>query len=395
VTTAATSYLALLARTFLGAGELAPPPPADLPWPELKALLLAHRVLLPLGRLVPPASLSEPFARELEALARSLRRRTELLLWELGQVAPALETAGAEPVLLKGPALLAAGHYGPDFPRDFSDLDILVRPERLQESVRTLFDLGYGFLRSGRHPAFYERHHFHRPLVNREGVVVELHWDLTRPMDYVRFDLEELRRDAREVAFEGSAIRVPGPPHLLLHLASQALRGGFSELRAVLDAALLVRAGAADDPRLPVIAGQRGVARALWVLLSLVRDIGGRVVPREFEIACEPPRGIRTCLERLELPAKCLGQFARRRTGFKHLVAWLCAPSARAVAFEVRRFLLPDEDFYLDRGYAPEQCPGRARRLGRLPIRTYQLARLLAYLSWCLLSSRRSRPWPQ
>src|SRR4030095_879182 len=106
---------------------------------------------------------------------------------------------------------------------------------------------GYSGGRAGRSHLYYERHHFHRVLHAEGGVTLELHWDLARPSDYFHLDPVGVFSRASSIPFHGLVMQVPSHSDQLLHAAQQSLREGFNDALRVLDAARLLRAGAADD----------------------------------------------------------------------------------------------------------------------------------------------------
>lgn len=337
--------------------------------------------------LLDDPAVPDGFRDEVGELARGLRLRNAFLLLEMSRFLPALESDGHHPVVLKG-AALAETIYRKRGERIFSDLDILVEGSDVAGATATLGRFGYEPAKTSRPPDFYARHHFHRVLVNPSGITVEIHWDLSTPGDYVRFDLEALRRRAATVDAEGIPIRVLSPPDQLLHAASQALREGFNDLKRVVDAGLLLESGAASDVDLADRARRQGLGTAIWTLLRLVEWVTGREVAAELRDAVAPGRLTRRCIESLGLPEKTLSLYTRRRTGLRHLLRWLHAPSARAAARDLMRFVFPGEADFLDHGFQPDSMPGSLGRARITARRLLSLSKAAGYQSWCLLFRR-------
>ena len=355
------SYLRALVRAFVAAEKTVPPPPSTVRWSRLRALLLGHHMVPALPPLIPPGAVPDGLAQELESVTRTLRLRTGLLLHELSRILPALEAAGLRPVVLKGAALAHTVYANPE-DRSFLDLDVLVRRERIDEACAILRSFGFEPREDPRSAAFFERHHFHRILRKPSGVTVEVHWDLSRPSDYFRFDLDGWLKRSRLLDAGGMTMRTPSGGDQLLHAASQALGERFSGLRRVLDAALLLRCGAGDDPGLVERARSQGLATALWVLLELAREITEVEAPTGLERGLRPRRAVRSCLASLRLSDRAVALDGSSPEVFKSLLRWLCAPNPLRALAEVGRFVFPGEMHFLEAGYPPGNLPGPARR---------------------------------
>ncbi len=349
-------------------------------WEELSTLVLSHKLAIAVAPELARLGMPPDQAEILAETARRHHLHTQVLLLDLAEILRVLESAGARPVVLKGAALAEA--FGR--PRVFGDLDVLVPKDALDHATQTLERLGYRPHETPRARVFYERYHFHRVLRGRSGITLELHWALARPSDYFFIDPEGIRVRARVLPFQGTTMRVPHEADQLLHAAAQSLREGFVEARRVLDTALLLENGAADEPALADRAREAHLSSALWLLLrlsdSLTGTKGGDLASR-----LQPARWRRSCLLALDP----VGVLLERRTAAVHgLRGWivlLCAPSAGVTAHTLWRTVFPGERGLLDDGHAPGALPGRAHRLLLALKRLAQTGRLLAYQFLCLL----------
>ena len=381
-----------LLRSFFGADPFAEPEQGDVPWDSVIGLLRDQHLLATLAPAMadcdPPAALAQQVRQEV----RALRLRTAAMLLELDRVFARLEEAGARPVVLKGGAL-AHTVYGDDA-RFFADLDILVDAARLEESYRALRHEGYDFAPTKRHPRYYEEYHYHRVLA-KSHLVVEIHWDLSRSDGFCTFDLEGFRSRSTTIRTNGGALRVPSGPDQLLHAAAQSIREGFLDLRRVVDAGLLVRSGAADDPALVDLARQARLGTALWLLLRLTRLIGGVAAPEDLMSALGPGNARRAALRSLGLPTRLIRGEDADTYATRFLTRLLCAPSLADRRAEIWRFVVPSEYHFLDQGMDPEDLPGAGPRALFLFRRTAILGKLGSHLAWRLASGsrRESAPW--
>lgn len=375
--TAQSAYLRTLLRTYLDDAPPVEPPALD--WEAFTDALLGHRVLAAFAPRIDTHGIPDETSRRLDVLAKRLRMRSALLSIEMSRCIAALREAGIVPVVLKG-AGLAAVAYRRAEDRDFADLDLLVERHEIEVALEALGRVGYGPGRANRSIEEYARRHFHFVLDGPAGIRVELHWDLTPPDDFARFDLDGLRRRASRVAFGEESALVPSPQDQVLHAASQAVQEGFGGLKRPLDV-LMLRTRIADIESVAEGARAFGLGPAAWTLLDLAQALSGR---RDFQSALDrlmPSRRRRIALRSLDLDAKCLDLYVRRRKGFRNLVRWLCAPSVRAARVQVLLYLAPEhrrDPLPTRAGRAPRGAA--LRRFGRRAERAWSVLKCAAYL---------------
>jgi hypothetical protein len=363
--------------------------PAGLDWEKTVDLVQAHSLSTSLAPLIAVGPAPDSIKEGLKSQLRALYRRSALLWFESTRCLSALSEAGIECVLLKGLAMARTVYARPEH-RYSVDIDFLVTRPSLDRALKVLRELGYDTSRTGRHVTFYEQHHFHLVLVNADNIVIELHWDLSRPEDYCRFDLDGFAARSRRVELDGVSVRIPSDEDQVLHSAFQLLCDGCASLRRVLDTALLFRNGRVDPARLLELARNQGLDTALWVLLRLQRSIlGAESIPEGLDEALRPAPVARRCLESLDLPTRSAARDAEHRTSFKKLILCLCAPDLGTAISELKRYVLVGRSQWLDMGYAPSAPPGWVRRGAIGARRCLSLAKMFVYQalhlihSWC------------
>jgi len=379
-------YLSQLARSYLsGRATAAPPPPAGMDWEKAVRLVRAHNLATSLAPLIVDSSAPESVKTPLESQLRNLYRCGARMWFESVRFLPALSEAGIESVLLKGLALAHTVYSRPEH-RMSVDIDVLVPRSSLDEALEVLRELGYVRSRKLRHATFYERHHFHLVLENANNIVIELHWNLSRPGDYCQFDLDGFFARSRSIELDGVSVRIPSDEDQMLHAACQSLRHGYADLRRVLDAALLLKHGSVDPALLSGLARRQGMATSLWVLLELQRGTLGEAIPSVLEEGVRPVAVVRRCLESLDLPVRSASQDAVRRPGFKKLITFLCAPDLTTALLELKRYVFPERGQWLDMGYDPANLPGRMQRCTIAVRRCLSLVKILGYQGLRLIS---------
>jgi hypothetical protein len=379
-------YLTSLLRAFAtDAPRAERTRPVD--WARLLGLLRLHRLASALGPLIADGDAPPAFRETLGSDIRQGQRRSTLIALESVRALAAIEERRIRVLLLKGPALGETVYPRAD-QRYSRDIDILVDARNVDDTCRVLGELGYAPAATARHTSFYRRHHFHLIVRHRLGLLIEVHWNLSRPRDYFQFDIEGLFARSRVLERSHGRFRVPSDMDQILHAASQALRGGFRELHRVLDAALLLRQGAGDDPSLPAIAARQGLATACWLLLGLQERLVGVPVRPDLESALRPRPMVRRCLDSLDLEERAIAGDSLGRLPLKRLLLVLAAPSIGTGSRELRGFLAPGDAELLDEGPDPDRLPGLVSRALLGARHGVVAARLLAYQAWRLASHR-------
>lgn len=381
-----------LLRRLIRAAALGSEPVGDVgavDWLRFARLVSAHHVQSLLVHAMQrspaiPRAIVDPLTDQ----ARLLRIRESVLRLECARVTGLLEASGCEPILLKGAGLALVAYLDPG-DRLYSDLDVLVPRERLEEACRAVASIGFAEPRAARATStLYDVHHFHRVLESPMGIRLELHWDLTRPGSAVRFDLEALRRRSRVVIDEGAPFRVLSVVDQYLHTASQCMNDAFSELRRVIDAALLLRAGAASgEPDIVVLAQEQGLPTAAWYLGELTDSILGVRLPEPHRVALRPSAFVARCLRSTDGAGRLLAARGRR-SGDRQLVRWLCSPTLRDALRAVRHYVFPNEADVFDDAPGSDEGASGARFGSATLRRSASTARALAAQSLRLLTYR-------
>jgi hypothetical protein len=148
---------------------------------------------------------------------------------ELVTLAPALEVAGVEVIVLKGPAF-AHGIYPDSSWRPFGDLDLLVKTEDWRKACALLRDLGWTRRLPEPRTGFDER--FGKAAVHRNQVGMEL--DLHRTLVLGPFGLwmspGELFGQTASFELAGTPLRKLNETTQLLHACAHAALGVSSPM---------------------------------------------------------------------------------------------------------------------------------------------------------------------
>lgn len=196
----------------------------------------------------------------------------------LERIAGQFEKAGVPVMVLKGAALNLTLYDRPD-ERPMSDLDLLIRPEHLEQAHALLERAGclrsQVLVREDFFPRFYYEIEYRSGAI--QPVTIDLHVRPFRPLRYSRFVPDDaLWSRARQVAIGRSSVWLPGATDMLIHLAAHSSIHGNGQVRWLEDIRRWVRTredeidwhqlretSAAWRLSLPVLTGLRKAEAAL------------------------------------------------------------------------------------------------------------------------------------
>lgn len=183
---------------------------------ENGVLQLVHQSVLEMGAEVPAF---------FNTAAHESRDSAEKLASELEGLLQSFAERGIDVLPLKGPAL-ALTLYGNAAVRTCKDLDLLVRCDDYPRAEGLLLDRGFA---AGAVNESERR-------FCRDGILVELHFDITSPLIFP-FDLDGIWSRSRRDDFRGRPMHIMSDDDLVLFLCSHGLSHGFSRLIWILDVA--------------------------------------------------------------------------------------------------------------------------------------------------------------
>lgn len=255
-------------------------------WEGLLRAALEHGVVTSLYRQVaevcPEAAPPEMLA-EMQRLYGVNARRNLRLTGELLQILALLESHGIPAIPLKGP-VLAQVAYGDLALRQFIDLDILLRPQDIDEASDLLEAAGYR-----RQHAFTQKQERVRrknfydvSFLHPQRLKLELHWRLLDHQGGGPEAVGAFRRRV-QVSLAGKPVWSLGAEDMLLLLCHHATFHYWSRLGYVNDVARLVQSqGTWDWPGILARAAQTGLRRGLRLGLLLAGELLAAPVPPEI-----------------------------------------------------------------------------------------------------------------
>jgi len=223
-------------------------PVTEADWERLTALAIQHHVepvlyaWLKERTILPPQSVVE----QLREIYLASAARNMGLFHELGKILHAFQAAGIPVIPLKG-ACLAERVYGDIALRPMADIDLLVRPGDLVQSVSMLRALGYDSDQPFDPIAAKTGFQDMPPLSKPGSFPVEVHWTLVTPLCNANLhedELEKLWSRATPGTIAGVEALLLSPTDLLLHLCmhmSVHHRFNGISLRNIIDVAEVCR----------------------------------------------------------------------------------------------------------------------------------------------------------
>jgi hypothetical protein len=260
--------LAAVARhgSVLATGLLAEAPLAPDAWARLLAGARRHRLVGLLASAVQDGALAvlDDQQAELDDVERSTAIHVVQVERLLLSLTAALAAAGVGSLVLKGPAL-AHGTYAEPSLRPFTDVDVLVRSDDLDEAVTVLAALGIRRKVPALRPGFDRRFAKSVTCAGPGGLEVDLHRALAAgPLNSVLAD--DLLFDVAE-GFElaGRPLACLDLPGSFLHAAAHLVLGGAEVLVNVRDLVELEAAPGFDA----ALVARRATA---WQLAAVVAE---------------------------------------------------------------------------------------------------------------------------
>jgi hypothetical protein len=218
----------------------------ELDWPYLLLLAGRHGLQPLLYRhlnAVCPDAVPPEHLRSLREHFRRVSAFNLLLTRELQKLVALFAAHDIEAMPYKGPAL-AESLYGNIALRQFSDLDILVRPSDVRGARDLLLAQGYAPLPplTEGQQAVLLRTQCNLPFTReRNRLVVELHWAVAAPRFARPFAADALWTRRERGALAGAAVSLPAAEDLLLALCVHGSKHLWERVAWIADVAELIR----------------------------------------------------------------------------------------------------------------------------------------------------------
>ena len=284
-------------------------------WPAILALANRALVTAQLCAAIAQAGAAQPLPEDVRTFLSEVfkrnRERNRRLAVQLGDALRALNSAGIEPVLLKGAAVWASSGRDLEFDRILADLDLLIRPSEIERALDVLNRAG--FLCAARYQGKHTVAELGRPT---DVGFIDLHQRPPGPLGIAQ--IPNLDSFCTRISWFGTRAAVPVPAVQILFMVlhdqfhdGDYWRGGFV-LRHLVDIAELSKAPQSID----------------WLLLdelcktSLVRNaLGTQLVAAQRFLGAAVP---------LRLARRRWVRFQHQRHVWQYMYPGLSAPLSLA-----------------------------------------------------------------
>ncbi len=263
----------------------------DLNWSYLLQLAERHG-LQPLLywhlRTICADSIPPDYLQRLREAFQRVSALNVFLTRELQRLLTLFAQQGVQAMPYKGPAL-ATQLYDNVALRQFSDLDILVRPRDVAQARTVLMAEGYTPYPplTDAQQSVLLRTQCNLPFTReRKRLVVELHWAVSAPAFARPFAADELWARLEDMQLDGTSVKQPAPEALLLALCVHGSKHLWERLAWVCDIAELTRQRRdLNWPALLSMARATGSERMLLLGLSLAAELLDTELPVEVQQA--------------------------------------------------------------------------------------------------------------
>jgi Uncharacterised nucleotidyltransferase len=278
---------------------------AGVAWPRVLQLAEHHSVLPLMYRALRNHLHSLPLEvrAELQARYEANARKNLKFTAELFRILDCLEADGIPAIPYKGP-VLAETVYGDLALRDFSDLDVLVRPSDVRRAKSALQRLGYTpstDLSSATERAYLATGYEYIFDGSAGRNLLEVQWNIVPRFYAVDFSMDRLFERASPVTLAGRAVRHLSPEDLLLTLCVHAAKHAWIRLRWLRDIAGILKSPQLNWRVVEQRARDLGIWRMVGVSLVLAHGLLEADLPevlhkklddREVESLCAAIAGL-------------------------------------------------------------------------------------------------------
>ena len=205
-------------------------------------------------------------------------------LWftgELLRIFRCFESAGIEALAYKGP-VLAKTLYGDVTERQYSDLDILIRPEDVSKAKAAVLAVGYTCypeLRAQEEPAYIASgcgYVFHAAAGRN---LLDLQWRIVPRFYSIDFDVAHFLDRADQIAVGGHSVRTLRAVDLLLVLCVHAAKHVWLQLSWLCDITQLANSPQLDWTAVQTEARRLGIERIVHLNFLLAHKLLGTPLP--------------------------------------------------------------------------------------------------------------------
>ena len=231
-----------------------------------------------------------PQLNKLKGIYRQSLYRNSLLFHKAFMIIAELEKMGVPVILLKGIALVAA-YYEDIGARPMNDVDVLVREEDVEKTLRFLKASGW-HSKHGLSLGKPAKHIHSLDLQNRDGYELDVHWRVFPQCSWAGADMA-LWEQTETVAFKGVTFMILNPTLQILHNCSHGVRWNtLSSIRWIVDVLKIMekRADFIDWKLLISEANERKLAVTMLHALSFLNSNFNAGIPEKVlsELAALP-----------------------------------------------------------------------------------------------------------
>ncbi|MDH3603867.1 MAG: nucleotidyltransferase family protein, partial [Candidatus Tectomicrobia bacterium] len=277
----------------------------ELDWATIMEQAIAHGTLALLYQNlqnVDADTVPQAVMEQLRTYFHSIAEHNLRLTHELIKLLELFEAHDIQAIPYKGPAV-AVALYGNILLRQYSDLDIIVAPERRDQAKALLYARGYELwteMTDAQHAAHEHETHADTFVHPTSEVAVDLHWTLAQRRFAIALAPDHLWDRLEPVALPGKTVNSIPVAELLLILCVHGAKHGWERLGWLCDIAELIDGDHdLDWDRIMAQARDTNNERILLVGLCLARDLLGATLPHNIQVQIDSQTAVQSLAERL------------------------------------------------------------------------------------------------
>jgi len=319
-------------------------------WGGVLAAALDHGLISPLHSYASKADgIPEPIRDSIRSAAFAQAVRNFQLVETLIEILRGFRDCSIEVAVIKGPAVALIA-YQQIASREFTDLDLFVRPEDVSRARALLGNIG--FRQANEDPQRLRGEKDIQFIRDSDGVLVELHWALNAPA--MRFPVERtgIWNRLQTIYLQNEPIRTLALEDTLLALCIHGSKHGWTSVKWLFDIARIVKCKGdiLDWSALLERCGTAGCTRTLLVSLQMAHILFAVKLPDAIAVRLNDSAimALVECFERAVVEGDPLGKadlvsyhiLIHDRCWDRFLVAYRYLPVSRSIPIGPLRYIV-------------------------------------------------------
>ncbi len=253
----------------------------NIDWNHFILLIKKHRLTFVTSNKVQELGINMPssISLQLSEFNQNIKLKMLALVTEIKKLSQLFNHYKIDHIYLKGP-VAAQQIYGDFTAKNSRDIDLLIKPNSIEESIHALENDGYQLIYPYHELNKAQKAYFNK--VNNQlalfhpvkKIQLELHWRLFANQHTLKYDFSELNLGKEEIKIGEDKVYGLGEKHLLIYLCMHGAKHAWSKLYWLLEVTVLSKSSGNLSTTLEE-AKKVGVERAVYQFIQLSWQLFG------------------------------------------------------------------------------------------------------------------------